>query len=67
MLEIELMLSLDVKSLFTNVSIEEAIEIAFKELYSSDEVPETQRSAMRVAVAKFHSKSDKMCYSQLDG
>ena len=61
------MLSLDVMSLFTNVSIEEAIEIAFKELYSSDEVPETPRSAMRVAVSKFHFKSNEMCYSQLDG
>ena len=45
--EDELVVSLDVKSLYTNVPVEEAIEIALKELYSSDEVPEIPRSAMK--------------------
>ena len=45
--EDELVVSLDVKSLYTNVPVEEAIEIALKELYSSDEVPEIPRSAIR--------------------
>ena len=51
------MVSRDVKSLYTNVPVEEAIETALKELYSSDEVPETPRSAMksllRLAVKMF--------------
>ena len=38
--EDELVVSLNVKSLYTNVPVEEANEIALKEEYSSDEVPE---------------------------
>ena len=56
--EDELLVSLDVKSLYTNVPVEEAIEIALKDLYSSDKVPEIPRSAMksllRPAVANIH-------------
>ena len=65
------MVSLDEKSLYTNVPVEEANEIAFKELYSSDEVPEIPRSAMksllRLAVTTVHFKCNKMWYTQSDG
>ena len=37
--ENELVLSLDYERLHTNVPVDEAIEIAFKELYSSEEFP----------------------------
>ena len=37
--ENELVLTLDYERLHTNVPVDEAIEIAFKELYSSEEVP----------------------------
>ena len=69
--EDELVLSLDVKSFYTNVTVEEAIEIELKELYSSSEVPEIPRSAikslMRLAVTNVHFKCNKMWYSQSDG
>ena len=69
--EDELVVYLDVKSLYTNVPVEEAIEIALKELYSSDEVPEIPRSAMkrfwRLAVTNVHPKCNKMWYTQSDG
>ena len=67
--EDELVVSLDVKSLYTNVPVEEAIEIALKELYSSDQVPEIPRSAMKsllsLAVTNVHFKCNKMWYTQL--
>ena len=69
--EDELVVSLDAKSLNTNVPIEEAIEIALKELYSSDEVPEIPRSAMksllRLAATNDHFKCNKIWYTQSDG
>ena len=69
--EDELVVSLNVKSLYTNLPVEEAIEIALNELYSSDEVPEIPRSAMksllRLAVTNFHFKCNKMWYTQSDG
>ena len=68
--EDELVVSLDVKSLYTNVTAEEAIEIAIKDLYSSDENPEISRSAvkslLRLAVTNVHFKYNKMWYIQLD-
>ena len=68
--EDELVVSLDVKSLYTNVPVEEAIEIALKELYSSEEVPEIPRSAMksilRPAVTNVHFKCNKMWCTQLN-
>ena len=45
--EDELVVSLEVESLYTKVPSEEAIEIALKKLYSSDEIPEIPRSAMK--------------------
>ena len=69
--EDDLVVSLDVKNLYTNVTVEEAIEIALRELYSSDEVPEIPRSAMksllRLAVTNVHFKCNKMWYTQSDG
>ena len=63
-----LVVSLDIKSLYTNVPVEEAIEIALIELYSIDEVPEIPRSAMksllRLAVTNVHFKCKKMWYTQ---
>ena len=38
-----LLVTLDVKILYTNVPVEEAAEIALKKLYSSDDVPEIPR------------------------
>ena len=65
--EDKLVVSLDVKCLYINVPVEEAIEIALNELYSSDEVPEIPRSAMksllRVIVTNVHFK----WYTQSDG
>ena len=65
--EDELTVSLDVKSFYTNVPVEEAIEISLKELYSSDGVPEIPRSAMkrllRLAVTNLHFKCNKMRYT----
>ena len=61
--EDEPVVSLDVKSLYTNVPVEEAIEIALKDLYSSDEVPEIPKSAtkslLKLAVKNVHIKCIK--------
>ena len=71
LVEDELVVSLDVKNLYTNVPVDEAIEIVLKELYSSDEVPEIPRSAMksllRLAVRSVQFKCNKMWYNQSDG
>ena len=45
--EDELVVSLYVKSFYINVPAQEAIEVALIELYSSGEVPEIPRSAMK--------------------
>ena len=67
----ELVYFLDVKSLYTNVPDENAIEIALKEMYSSEEAPETPKSAMksllRLAVTNVQFKCSKMWYAQSDG
>ena len=56
--EDELVISLDVNNLYKNIPAEEAIEIALKGLYSSDEILEIPRSAMksllRLAVTNVH-------------
>ncbi|XP_075241736.1 uncharacterized protein LOC142336708 [Convolutriloba macropyga] len=68
--EDKLLVSLDVKSMYTKVPVEEAIEIEH-ELYSSDEVPEIPKSAMKsllkLVVTNVHFKWNKMCYTQSDG
>ena len=71
MVEDQLVVSLDVKNLCTNVPVEDAIAIALKKLYSSDEILEIPRSAMkilsRLAVIKVHFKCKKLWYTQSDG
>ena len=68
--EDELIVSLDVENLYTNVKVEEAIEVSIKELYSRDEIPEISRSAvkslLRLAVTNIHFKCNKMWYTQSD-
>ena len=58
--EDELVVTLVYERLHTNVPVDEAIEIAFKELYSSEEVPVIPRTAMknllRLAVPNVHFK-----------
>ena len=52
------------KGCIFNVPVHEAIEIAFRELYSSEEVPVIPRTAMknllRLAVPNVHFKCNKM-------
>ena len=66
-----LLVTLDVKRLYTNVPVEEAAEIALKKLYSKDEVPEIPRSAtknlLRLAARSVQFENIKMCYNKLDG
>ena len=69
--ENEPVVTLDFKNLYKNVPVKEAIEIALKELYSSDEIPENQRSAMkkflRLAVTNVYFECNKIWYTQSDG
>ena len=62
---------LDVKSLYTNVPVEEAIEIALRELHSSNLAPDISRSAMKIllklAVTNVHFKCNGIWYVQSDG
>ena len=62
--EDELVVSLDVKSLYTNVPVEEEIEILPKDVYFSDEVLETSSSALksllRLPVTNVHFICNKM-------
>ena len=55
--------------MYTNVPVGEAIEIALKELYSSNISPEIPRSAMEssleLAVANVHFKGNGIWYVQL--
>ena len=67
----EQILSLDVKSLYTNVQVGEAIEIALRELYSSNLAPDIPRSAMKsllkLALTNVHFKCNRIWYVQSDG
>ena len=69
--EDELVESLDVQSSCTHEPVVEAIGIALKELYSSDEVPEILMSAtrniLRLAKTNVQYKCKKMWYTQSDG
>ena len=60
----ELILSLDVKSCYTNVPVGETVEIALRELYSSNLAPDFSRSAMKkllkLAVTNVHFKGNGM-------
>ena len=67
----EIIISLDVKSLYTNVQFKEAIEIALRRLYEQVNHPETSRKAMKkllnLAVSKVHFKCNGLWYVQKDG
>ena len=56
----ETIISLDVKSLYTNVHLNEAIEMALQKLYSQEYPPEIQRATMKrllnMAVSKIYFK-----------
>ena len=58
----ETIISLDVKSLYTNVALREAIEIALQKLYSQESPPEIQRATMKrllnMAVSKVYLCDD---------
>ena len=61
--EDELMVSPDVKSLYNNVTVEEANEIALKESYYSDKNPDIPTSAtkslLRLTVTNIYLKCKK--------
>ena len=67
----ESIISLDVKSLYTNVPLKEAVEIALRRLYEEVNPPETSRKTMKkllnLAVSKVHFKSNGLWYVQKDG
>ena len=67
----ETIISLDVKSLYTNAPLKEAMEIALQKLYSQESSPEIQRATMKtllnIAVSKVYFKCNDSCYVQVDG
>ena len=67
----EAIISLDVKSLYTNVPLKKAIEIALQKLYSQQSPPEIQRATMKrllnMAVSKVYCKCNGSWYVQVDG
>ena len=67
----ETIISLDVKSLYTNVPLKEAIEIALQNLYSQESPPEIQRAAIKrilnIEVSKVCFKCNGSWYVQVDG
>ena len=67
----ENIICLDVKSLYTNVPLKEAVEIALRRLYEQVNPPETSRKTMKkllnLAVNKVHFKCNSLWYVQKDG
>ena len=67
----ESIISLDVKSLYNNVPLKEAVEIARRRLYEQVNPPETSRKTMKkllnLAVSKVHFKCNGLWYVQKDG
>ena len=65
------MISLDVKSLYTNVPLKEAIDIALRKLYEQYEPPSIARKTMKrllhVAVSQVKFKCNETWYVQKDG
>ena len=57
------------KSLYTNVTQNEAIEIALQKLYSQESPPEIQRATilLNMAVSKVYFKCNDSWYVQIDG
>ena len=66
----ESIISLDVNSLYTNVPLKEAVEIALRRLYEHVNPPETSRKTMKkllnLAVSKVHFKCNGLWYVQED-
>ena len=66
----EQILSLDVKSLYTNVPVKEAINIALRSLYARDDKPDIPRTTMKrlleLAVNNLHFKCNESWYCQKD-
>ena len=69
--EDEVIVSLDVTSLYTNVPVLESIELAADILYNSEELPpidkETFKDLMRMAVTDIYFMCDGRWYIQTDG
>ena len=67
----EIIISLDVKSLHTNVPLKEAIEIALQKLYNQESPPEIQRATMKrlsnMPASEIYFKSNYSWYVQVDG
>ena len=67
----ENLISLDVKSLYTNVPLKEAIDIALRKLYEQDEPRSIARKTMKrllnMAVSQVHFKCNETWYAQKDG
>ena len=67
----ESMISLDAKSLYTNVPLKEALEIALQKLYSQESPPKIQRVTMKkhlnMAVSKVYFKCTDSWYVQVSG
>ena len=64
-------ISLDVKSLYTNVPLKEATKIALQKLYTQESPPEIKRATMKkllnMAVSKVYFKCNDSWYEQVDG
>ena len=67
----ESIVSLHAKSLYTNVPVNETIEIALKSLYSSDHAPEMSKSTLKtllkLAVTNVCLKCNARRFCQVDG
>ena len=67
----ETKIPLDMKSLYTNVLLKEAIEIALQKLCSQESPPEVQRATMKrilkMAVSKVYFECNDSWYVQFDG
>ena len=65
------MISLNVKSLYLNVPLKEAIDIALRKLYAQDEPPSIARKTMKrllnMAVIQVLFKYNEKWYVQKDG
>ena len=65
------MISLDVKNLYTNVSLNEAIDIALRKLYEQEKPPsmtrKTTKRLLNMAVSQVNFKCNETLYIQEDG
>ena len=63
----ETRITLDVKSLYTNVLLKEAIEIALRKLYNQDSPPKIQSATMIMAISKVYFKCNDSWYVHVGG